>query len=168
MTANRIANSLQMLTVVGSMGDSKDILDRADAFVGTQKSRAEGLLGQAYATQGTYSSLGRQLQNAINDLNSYRAMGSEVSDDLDERMSVLGAIIQQFDLPRGARSLNMSGKEMTDFVTGSAVEVRQNLEAVKNVHYSKVTAAIGTIDDADQCLNGRASTRARDSFPQLD
>lgn len=168
MTANRAANSVQLVGVVASMADSKQSLDHVNRFATEQKQRAQSLSAQAFALQGASSQLGRDLQHAINDLSAYLAQGNEVVEDLDSRIVSLVAITEQFDLPRGLRSLNMSGRDMTTLVTASAIEVRGNLEVLKRNHGDKVNAAVQAVDQADRRLNGDNSVRALGLLPRFE
>ncbi|MEW6205469.1 MAG: hypothetical protein AB1516_09115 [Pseudomonadota bacterium] len=168
MTANRAANSIQLVGVMASMADSKLSLDNVNQFVAQQKQRAQGLSAQAFALQGASSQLGCDLQRAVNDISTYLAQGHEVVEDLDSRMASLATIIEQFNLPRGARDLNMSGRDMTTLVTASAIEVRGNLEVLKRNHGDKVNAAVETVDQADRQLNGDRSVRALGSIPRFE
>lgn len=167
MTINRLSNSVGMAAVMISLQESKDTLTAANEFVATQKQRASGLSARAFAVQGASSSTGQSLQRAINDLSSYQADGREVGLDLNDRMNTLALVIEQFALPRGQRSLNMSGADMTGAVMDGAVEVVANLNILKNSHLNKVSDAVTCIDNADRELNGSSSTSARALMPSF-
>lgn len=168
MTANRAANSVQLLGVMTSMVDSRESVQQVNRFVVEQQQRAQGLIGQAYALQGASSELGTDLQRAMNDFSRYMAQGNEVAEDLDSRLADLATVMEQFNLPRGARSLNMSGRDMTTLVTTSALEVRHNLELLKQNHGSKVNASVQLLDRADRQLNGDSSTKALRAMPRFE
>ena len=104
----------------------------------------------------------------MNDFSSYLAQGNEVAEDLDSRLAGLATVMEQFNLPRGARSLNMSGRDMTRLVTISAMDVRGNLELLERNHGSKVNASVQLLDRADRQLNGDRSTKALSVMPRFE
>ena len=167
ITANRLTNSTNLMAVIRSLGESKGTLDTANNFVASQKERANNLSAAAFSVQGASSATGQSLQRAINDLSSYQADAREVDQDLDTRMNTLELVIQQFELPRGQRSLNMSGADMTSAAADSAVDVISNLSILKNAHVNKVSEAVRCIDNADRQLNGSSSQHALDLVPRF-
>lgn len=168
MTPDRFQNSVQILNVAASMGESKTQVDNVNTFVNAQRQRAQGLVGQAFAVQGASSALGRELQNAINELGSCLTMGQSLSEEIDSSIGALSFIASQFTTPRLSRSLNMSGRNMAALVTNGAIEIRENIDLMRNRHAGPVLHAITAVDRADRELNGSRSTMARDSIPRLD
>lgn len=167
-TAGRVNNSIQLLAVAVTMGASKNQLDNVNTFIDSQRQRAQNLAGQAFSVQGANSALGRELQSAINELGSCLVSGREVSEDLQSRIETMNFIITQFDVPRVSRRLNMSGHQMTSVATASALEVRENIELLRDRFAGPVGEALTTADRADRELNGSRSMVARDAVPRLD
>lgn len=167
MTTNRFCNTVDMAAVAISLQDSKNKLTDANDFVASQKQRAGDLSATAFAVQGASSRTGQSLQRAINDLSSYEADGREVGQDLDDRINTAALVFEQFNLPRGQRSLNMSGADMAVVLANSALLGAANLNILKNQHLDKVSDAVTCIDNADRELNGSSSTRAHALMPSF-
>lgn len=166
-TANRIANSVQVIASVVAIEGSAEIMDQANAFVQTQKTRAEGFAARAFATEGASSALGRQLQNAINDLSAYQVDGREVRQDIDNRLPDIRYMVSQFDLPRAAREINVPSKRIADGVLNETAAIMNNVRFIAGRHESKVSAAVTQIDRADRQLNGTNAVVAFDDVPRL-
>jgi hypothetical protein len=166
-TANRIVNSGQVLASAALIQGSAEVMDRANAFVQTQKTRAEGLTARAYATQGASSELGRQLQRAINDLSAYLVDGRGISEDINNRMPDVMYLIRQFDLPRAAREINVPSKRIADAVLEETAQILNNVQVLSNRHESTVRNAVGQIDRADRQINGGNATVAIEEVPRF-
>ncbi|HEX4856493.1 MAG TPA: hypothetical protein VFV28_06740, partial [Limnobacter sp.] len=123
LTMNRASNSLALVSAAAVLEESRTTLSAANQFVSQQKQRGNNLSAQAFSVQGASSTIGRSLQQAINDLGDFERDSREVGEDLDDRLQTLGLVVEQFSMPRAQRALNMSGREMASGMLENSGEV---------------------------------------------
>lgn len=167
-TDNRERNTGQMIGASSVLNESKQQMERLQNFVQAQQSRATGLRNQVATTVSSSAYLGMQIQRAIDSLDSCIEDGHECIGELDEGTAVMQAIMEQYNVPRGARSLNASGRDMAGHARGMAAAAQHNLAVMKNKHEAPVRAAVITIDQIDRQINGYSASEAQYRIPRLD
>ncbi|HEX4918320.1 MAG TPA: hypothetical protein VFV43_10515 [Limnobacter sp.] len=167
-TANRIQNTGTIAACVGLLTANELILQGVNEFVDEQITRGNQLSAKAFSVEGTSSRLGRDLQSAMGTLNNLKSQTARQLQQLDEVTDCMAVMIQQFELPRGARTLNMSGKQMANSAEDMTNKALNELGSLVENYRSRIITSIETIDRADQTLHPSSYTRASLTMPGMN
>lgn len=166
-TANRVQNSATILTCAELLEANKNVLSRVEVFSAEQISRGNLLSAQAFSVQGASSNLGMQLQRAVGELNTFKREAQGLSAEFGEHGEFFADLVEQFEVPRAARQINLSGREMTEVATQLTASSLVNLAMLRESRQRSIAQSVATIDQADQTLNPGTSTRASLRLPEM-
>ena len=167
-TANRIQNSATIVACAALLQGNQTVLEGVEQFSGDQVQRGNRLSAQAFSIQGASSSLGLQIQQAVGELNSFKREAGELNAQLNDCSAFFMGLVRQFSVPRADRSLNMSGKQMTELAANVTAESLSNLFQLAERREDVVARSVSTIDRADQALNPHTYTRASLALPGME
>jgi hypothetical protein len=166
-TANRIQNTGTIMACAERLEVNQNILQSVDQFSSDQITRGNWLTAQAFSVQGASSSLGVQLQQAVGELNTFRREAGALNAELSEHIDTFIHIVQQFSVPRAARQLNMSGKDMARAAENMTAHSLRNLFTLQEMREDSIAQSIRTIDRADAILNPSNNSRAALTLPDM-
>jgi hypothetical protein len=167
LTANRVHNTATILTCAALLEANQTVLQGVQQFSTEQVNRGNRLSAQAFSIQGASSNLGLQLQQAVGELNTFKREANGLNSELGEHTEYFTALVEQFSIPRAARQLNLSGKEMTEVATHITAASLANLAALRANRQDKIAQSVATIDRADETLNPGTHTRASLALPEM-
>lgn len=166
-TANRVQNSATILACAALLDANQNILQGVEQFSTEQITRGNLLSAQAFSIQGASSNLGTQLQQAVGELNSFKREAHGLSTELSEHTGYFEALVGQFSVPRAARQINLSGKEMTEVAAHITASSLANLATLRDNRQDRIAQSVATIDRADETLNPGTHTRASLTLPTM-
>lgn len=166
-TANRMQNTATILACAALIEANQNILQGVEQFSTAQITRGNRLSAQAFSIQGASSSVGTQLQQAVGELNSFKREARGLLSELSEHAEYFEALVEQFSVPRAARQLNLSGKEMTEVAAHITASSLANLAMLRDSRQDKIAQSVATIDRADETLNPGSHTRASLALPAM-
>ncbi|HEX4843418.1 MAG TPA: hypothetical protein VFV57_07090 [Limnobacter sp.] len=168
LTSNRIQNTGTIIACRGLLSANQLILDGVDQFATEQIARGNQLSAKAFSIYGVNSQLGRELQIAVNTLNSLKSETTQRLEQLEEMCGDMTVLIQQFDLPRTSRGLNLSGKQMAHAAENMTDKALNDLSGLITNYRPKVINCIETLDKADQRLNPGSASTALLALPAMN
>jgi hypothetical protein len=167
-TANRIQNTGTIMACAALLEANQTVLQSVDQFSGDQITRGNRLSAQAFSVQGASSNLGAQLQQAVGELSTFRREAGALNAELSEHINLFTHIVEQFSIPRAARQLNMSGKNMARAAENMTAHSLANLITLQGMRQDSIAQNVTTIDHADAILNPANHARAALALPDMD
>lgn len=167
LTTNRINNTTTILNCAALLDTNDAILRGVQEFSSEQITRGNRISGQAFSIQGAGSNLGIQLQRAVGELNSFKREALDLSAELNRRSNYFVAMVEQFSVPRAARQVNLSGKDMTEFATDLTASSLADLVLLAENRRERIAQSVAIIDFADEQLNPGTHIPAAHTLPAL-
>ncbi|WP_370262876.1 hypothetical protein [Limnobacter sp.] len=167
-TANRIQNTNTIAACVALLEANGQVLNEVNTFASNQINRGQQLSAQAFSVQGAGSQLGRELQAAIGSLGALKTNTSQQLDELGQLCHNMELLIQQFDVPRGARTINASGRDIARVAVHDTSLVLANLLVLEQNSRPDIVRSVQTIDRADTVLNQGNANQAGLNLPGMN